>query len=167
MAVKKSPISSSTFGSSKPGNKKESQRLWTIIIGDVLVFLIFAIIGRDSHGKSDGLTAVGQIIWTTLPFALSWFLIAPFRGAFRRDVMTEPKKMAWTTLFAWLAAWPLGVILHFVFEWHVTSVVSTLTFALVTLITNTIFLLVWRIPFAITNEKRDHQEQVSAKQSKR
>jgi hypothetical protein len=81
--------------------------------------------------------------------------------------MTEPKKMAWTTLFAWLAAWPLGVILHFVFEWHVTSVVSTLTFALVTLITNTIFLLVWRIPFAITNEKRDHQEQVSAKQSQR
>ncbi len=167
MAVKKYPIASSAIGLSKPGNKKESQRLWTIIVGDVLVFLIFAVIGRDSHGKSDGLTAIGQIIWTTLPFALSWLLVAPFLGAFRRELMTHPRKMALTTLGAWLAAWPLGVILHFVFEWHVISLISTLTFALVTLITNAIFLLIWRIPFAIANQKQDHQGQVPAKKLRR
>lgn len=159
VAVKKYSAPAATLGASKPGNRKESQRLWMVVVGDVLVFLIFSIIGTYSH---EGLMGIGQIIWTALPFILSWFLIAPFLGAFRRELMTQPKAIALKTMLAWLAAWPLGVVLHFVFDWHVISVVSTLSFALVTLITNVIFLLIWRVPFATANMMRDRQRQVSA-----
>lgn len=164
MAVKKYSTPSAALGASKPGNKKESQRLWIVLIGDVLVFLIFSVIGTYSH---EGLMGIGQVIWTALPFILSWFLIAPFLGAFRRELMTRPKAMALKTMLAWLAAWPLGVALHFVFDWHVISVVSTLSFALVTLITNAIFLLIWRVPFALANMTRDHQGEVFAQKIKR
>ena len=160
MAIKKYAAPSAAIDASKPRNKKEFQRLWTLAIGDVLAFLIFAVIGTYSH---KGLTAIGQIIWTALPFILSWFLIAPFLGAFRRELMIQPKEIALRTLWAWLVAWPLGVALHFVFDWHAISLVSTLSFALVTLISNTIFLLLWRIPFAIANMDRDRRELAPAK----
>ena len=158
MAVKKYSAPATTLGASEPGNRKESVRLWTVVVGDVLVFLVFSIIGTYSHEAQMG---IGQIIWTALPFILSWFLIAPFLGAFRRELMAQPKTIALKTMLAWLAAWPLGVILHFVFDWHVISVVSTLSFALVTLITNTIFLLIWRVPFAATNMLRDRQGKIA------
>ncbi|GCE18072.1 DUF3054 domain-containing protein [Dictyobacter kobayashii] len=162
MAVKdKNTVTTSAIEGSKPRNQKEARRLWTLIIGDVLVFLIFSVIGRQSHGEDSGLSAAFKVVWTALPFAISWFLIAPFMGAFRRELMTEPRQIARKTGFAWLAAWPLGVILHFVFEQHLPDLVSVITFGLVTLITNTVFLFVWRIPFAMTNHTKDTQAQVA------
>jgi Protein of unknown function (DUF3054) len=154
VAVKKYSTPFAALDASKPGNKKESQRFWTVLIGDILVFLIFSVIGTYSH---EDLLGIGKVIWTALPFILSWFLIAPFLGAFRRELMTQPKAMALRTMNAWLVAWPLSVALHFVFEWHVISIISTVSFAIVALITNAIFLFVWRVPFAIANVKRDHQ----------
>lgn len=162
MAVKdKNAVTTSAIEGSKPRNQKEARRLLTLIIGDVLVFLIFSVIGRQSHGEDSGLSAAFKVVWTALPFAISWFLIAPFMGAFRRELMTEPRQIARKTGFAWLAAWPLGVILHFVFEQHLPDLVSVITFGLVTLITNTVFLFVWRIPFAMTNHTKDTQAQVA------
>ncbi|GCE25886.1 hypothetical protein KDA_13700 [Dictyobacter alpinus] len=159
MAVKdNTTVAGSALQASKPTNKKESQRLWILVFGDILAFIIFAVIGRQSHGEDAGLSAILRVLWTAFPFALSWFLIAPFMGAFRRDLMNEPKQMARKTAWAWVASWPLGVILHFVFEQSLPTAVTALTFGLVTLITNMVFLFVWRIPFAIANHSKDSQE---------
>lgn len=155
MAVKRDTLSSTALGASKPETKKESQRLWIVAVGDVLVFLVFSIIGTRTH--EGGRASIGTILWTALPFILSWFLSAPFLGAFRRELMARPKAMTVKTMLAWLVAWPVGVILHFVFDWHVISVVSTISFALVTLITNALFLLIWRVPFAVVNARRDRR----------
>ncbi|GCE04275.1 DUF3054 domain-containing protein [Dictyobacter aurantiacus] len=162
MAVKeKKTVTTSALEESKPRNKQEARRLWMLIFGDILVFLIFSVIGRQSHGEDTGLTAVLKVVWTALPFAISWFAIAPFMGAFRRELMTEPRQMARKTGFAWLAAWPIGVILHFVFEQHLPTVVSAITFGLVTLISNTVLLFIWRIPFAMTNHTKDLQARLA------
>jgi hypothetical protein len=159
VAVKRFSTPLAAIDASKPGNRKEAWRFYILTLGDELVFLVFSIIGVYSHGE---MTGIGSIIWTVLPFILSWSLVAPFLGAFRRELMTQPKAMALKTMRVWLIVWPLAVVLHFVFDWHVISVTSTLSFALVVLITNMILLLIWRIPFALVNRARVHREQVAA-----
>lgn len=132
------------------------QRITFLVIGDVLVFLIFSAIGRRSHGEAAGLSAFVQIALTAAPFAFGWFLVSPFLGAFRRGLETQPRKMATRTALAWLAAWPVGLIVRGFVEkgLPLTFVIPPWTFALVTLITNMLFLLLWRWPFALINAWR-------------
>lgn len=164
MAVnEKTTLATSAIAASKPRNKAESRRLWSILFGDVLVFIIFAVIGRQSHGEDTGLTAFFRVIWTALPFALGWFIISPFVGAFRRELMGEPRKMAKQTLLAWIASWPLGLFLHFVFEWRMPTVTTVATFGLVSLLFNALVLLVWRVPFAMNNHTKAQQGELSSK----
>jgi hypothetical protein len=165
MAVRNNTMRSA-LAASKPGNRKEARRLWNLAFGDALVFIIFAVIGRQSHGEDAGLGAAGQVIWTALPFLLSWFLISPFIGAYRRELMADPKKMVRATFLSWIAAWPLALVLHFLFNRELPSVSTVVTFGLVTLISNSVLLSVWRVPFAITNETKDREAAAAASREK-
>lgn len=131
--------------------------LLSLILGDVLVFLIFSAIGRRSHGEAAGLNALLQIAVTAAPFAAAWFLVSPWFGAFRRRVVTEPKTMVVRTLLAWLAAWPLAMALRGILVDHA---IPPWTFGLITLITNTILLLLWRAPLAWLVKQRKRSELV-------
>ena len=144
-----------TLAASRPESSLGVRRLWTLVLGDVIVFLVFSFIGRRSHGEETGLQAAWQIIWTALPFLLAWFVIAPFLGAFRREVLSDPKKIERKTLLAWVCAWPLGLFLHFLFKQEMPSPSSLISFGLVSLITNSIFLSLWRLPFALINKKNE------------
>jgi DUF3054 family protein len=124
----------------------EAQRITLLVIGDALVFLIFATIGRRSHGEAVGLDAVLQTVQTAAPFAIAWFIVSPFVGTYQRGLERQPPTMALRTLLAWLAAWPLSMIFRGVFVDHA---VPPWTFALITLVTNTILLLLWRWPLAL------------------
>ena len=44
--------------------------LLSLILGDALVFLIFAAIGRRSHGEAAGLDSLLQVALTAAPLAL-------------------------------------------------------------------------------------------------
>src|SRR6266567_7192788 len=79
--------------------------LSTLVVGDVLVFLVFAAVGRQTHGEAVNLDTLLQIALTAAPFAAGWFIIAPFVGAYRSDIVTQPRMMAQRTAFAWLLAW--------------------------------------------------------------
>jgi hypothetical protein len=129
---------------SKQANK---QRIIGLAIGDTLVFLVFATIGIRSHDEA---LSVPKILITAAPFIVAWFLVSPFIGAFRRGLELRPGKMVQRTLLAWLACWPVALLLRGLIEWKVPP----LSFALVTLITNTLFFLVWRWPFALISSKR-------------
>lgn len=120
-----------------------TRRTAILVIGDILVFLIFAAIGRRSHSEAGNFFGVAI---TALPFAVAWFLVSPFVGAFKRNVVRTPGKMSLTTLLAWLAAWPLALLLRGLF---VDKGVPPLSFAIVTLITNTVLLQAWRTPAAL------------------
>ena len=135
----------------KPKTLSNAQRITLLVIGDALVFLIFATIGRRSHGEAAGLDAVLQTVQTAAPFAIAWFIVSPFLGAYRRELESQPRTMALRTLLAWVAAWPLSMILRGVFVDHA---VPPWTFALITLVTNTILLLLWRWPLALFNNWR-------------
>lgn len=144
---KKAPKEQSTFA-----------RVTTLVVGDAIVFLIFAAIGRNNHGEASGLSAIPQIVLTALPFAAGWFIVAPFVGAYRRALADQPKAMAIRTAFAWLLALPVGLLLRWFFVDRVkvppTSVSDFASFAIVTFIFNLCVLMVWRLPYALNNNAR-------------
>lgn len=150
---KTSDIASTT---PEPKEMSNTQRIVRLTIGDVLVFLVFAMVGRNSHNETSGLNALPQIALTALPFALGWFIVSPFMGAFKRDLVGQPRKMAIRTSLAWLASWPVAMLLRIISEgiggngWYIPK----WTFFLVTLVSNLVFLLVWRWPFALSTKKR-------------
>jgi hypothetical protein len=121
-------------------------RIALLAIGDALVFVIFAVIGMRSHKES---LTVPSVLVTAAPFAIGWFLVSPFVGAFRRRITSQPRKMSLRTLLAWLIAWPVGLLLRGI----INHEIPPLSFAIVTLITNTIFLQLWRVSFSLFNGK--------------
>jgi len=60
-----------------PPKTSNTRRIATLIVGDALAFLVFAAIGRSSHGEATGLAAIPQIALTAAPFAAAWFIVAP------------------------------------------------------------------------------------------
>ncbi len=133
-------------------------RIATLAVGDAIVFLIFAAIGRNNHGEASGLAAIPQIVLTAAPFAIGWFIVAPFIGVFRRKLADEPKAMAMRTALAWLLSWPVGLLLRWFFVDRLknppTSIDAFTAFATVTFLFNMVVLLIWRVPYAINNRAR-------------
>ncbi len=119
------------------------QRTAILVVGDIIVFLIFAAIGRRSHSEAGNVLGIAI---TALPFAIAWFLVSPFVGAFKRGLEYSTGKMSLRTLLAWLAAWPVAMLFRGIF---VDKGVPPWTFALITLISNTILLQAWRVPFSL------------------
>jgi hypothetical protein len=136
------------------GNKERILQL-VLVVGDIVSFLAFAALGRSSHGEAAGLGAFLEVVKTAAPFLLGWFLAAPFLGAYRLAEkpgapLLRVVPFARRTALAWLAAWPLGLALRALFLWRGIPV----SFALVTFITNIIFLVGWRSLFAWLASRR-------------
>ncbi len=158
--TKRKTSSSSTAKKAPKVQKEQSPfaRIAMLAVGDAIVFLIFAAIGRNNHGEASGLAAIPQIVLTAAPFAVGWFIVAPFIGVFRRKLADEPKAMAMRTALAWLLSWPIGLLLRWLFVDRLknppTSVDAFTAFATVTFLFNMVVLLIWRVPYAINNRAR-------------
>jgi hypothetical protein len=127
------------------------QALTSLVIGDILVFIIFAIIGDTSHGKMTGLASVLHSIVVALPFIAGWFIVSPFMGLFRRELLTQPRQMAIRTLYAWIPAWVIAMVLRGIFFDHG---IPAPAFMGISLLFNAALLEVWRWPFALNNAAR-------------
>lgn len=126
-------------------------RVAALVAGDLVSFLVFATAGRRSHSEAAGLDAASQIARTALPFALGWFLVSPFAGAFRRDKTSTPARMLARTELAWLTAWPVTLLLRWALaDDHQVPI----SFAAVVLIANALFLGLWRTAFALLARRR-------------
>jgi hypothetical protein len=128
-------------------------RVTSLVIGDILCFLIFVSLGSDAHGKGVNFL---YSLWLSIPFLAAWFIVAPFVGAYRSDVATRPAKMVLRTLLCWVASWPVAMFFRWLLVEHVTpvSLGSFLSFSAVVLITNFILLVIWRWPFTLNNSFR-------------
>jgi hypothetical protein len=121
-------------------------RIAALAAGDALSFLVFAAVGRHSHSEASGLAALPEIIGTAAPFALGWFLVSPWVGAFRRTKTDTLPKMLARTELAWLASWPVALLLR----WATASDHRIpLSFAFIVLVANAGFLAIWRGAFAL------------------
>lgn len=124
----------------------ERLRIISLVVGDALVFLVFSVIGRLSHGERVDPAAFPQVLATAAPFAIGWFIVAPYVGAYRRDITTQPRRMALRTAFAWLLSLPVGLTLRGIFVDHDVPPIS---FAIVTFIFIMLVLQLWRWPYAL------------------
>jgi hypothetical protein len=115
-----------------------------LMAGDTLAFMLFAALGRASHSEAAGLAAILQVAETAAPFAIGWFAVAPFAGAYRGEVIEQPRRMLARSALAWLLAWPLGLLLRAL----IRQTAIPLSFAIVTLIINMLILLGWRGVYA-------------------
>lgn len=135
-------------GKAKPRVLSNNTRITNLVVGDVLVFLIFATIGRRSHGEENSLLYTFLV---ALPFLVAWFAVSPFIGAFKRGLEVNPRQMFVRTLLSWIAAWPIALILRGIFVDHQ---VPPPTFWIVSFISNFILLMLWRIPMAWVGRMR-------------
>ena len=121
-----------------------SVRIVGLVVGDAVSFLVFAAVGRQTHHEASGLAAFAQVALTAAPFALGWFVVSPWLGAFRRGKTGTPLAMLRTTLIAWLASWPAALVLR----WGFAAQMPQVSFAVVILVANAVFLSVWRTAWA-------------------
>jgi hypothetical protein len=130
-------------------------RLVILVAGDAISFLIFAGAGRSSHGEASGPSAPLYVVGTALPFVAAWFAVSPFLGAFRRSAAATLGTMLQRTELAWLCAWPVAMLVRFVADRIRGLPLNSgfLTFAAVVLVTNAIFLGVWRGAFALASAR--------------
>lgn len=121
-------------------------RTVALVAGDAVAFLVFAGLGRNQHGEASGLAALGQVALTALPFALGWFLVSPWVGAYRRAATNTVRRMLTRTELAWLASYPAALLLRVLIA---PDHAMPVTFAIVILLANAVFLGVWRSAFAL------------------
>ena len=125
-------------------------RIVSLVIGDAVVFVVFAFIGMKSHSEN---VTPSSLFIVAAPFALAWFVVSPFIGGYKREMDANPRVTLRSTAQAWLASWPLALIIRGLIDnqW------PPLTFALITLVTNMILLLGWRGSYAWLKRNRKHR----------
>lgn len=143
-----------------------SRQVGLLVLGDILAFLVFAALGRRSHGEAAGLMAFVEVVKTAAPFMLGWFLVAPFVGAYRlvskqAKALFVPRTMLQRSALAWLAAWPLGLALRALFLQRGIPI----SFAIVTLLTNTVLVVGWRLVFALIVSRRANDPTTAANET--
>ncbi len=121
-----------------------SWRLLLPIAGDALCFVIFAALGLRSHQQSQG---VRDVLVTAYPFALAWFIVAPFLGAYRRRATSRgPARALASAEMAWLGAYPAALLARWALGPDHKMPIS---FAVVILLANAVLLGGWRALFAV------------------
>lgn len=124
-------------------------RTVALLAGDVVAFIAFAAIGRDSHGLASGLAAVGETAGVAAPFIAGWLAVAPWLGAFSRSGTAGPARMLRTTAIAWPAALLAGSAARalVIGRW------SPWSFYLVTFLVIFVLLAAWRLAFALVERR--------------
>ncbi|MDB5085015.1 MAG: hypothetical protein JWN30_1901 [Bacilli bacterium] len=128
----------------KTGWQKSS---WILIIGDIVLFLLFALLGRNQHSEA---VSTGSLLLTSLPFIVGWLIVG---GLFRSWSERSISSVGTAVLFVlktWVIAGPLSLGLRALFLWRGIPV----AFAIVALLVNFIFLTIWRILAVYLLKKR-------------
>jgi hypothetical protein len=122
----------------------DARQVAALAAGDLVAFNVVTALGLLSHSRLTGLDVLAEVATVAAPFAIGWFLVAPFAGAFRGDVAGQPKRILPRAALAWLIALPIGLLLWSLIRQRPVQP----AFAVVTFITNLIVLLGWRGVFA-------------------
>jgi hypothetical protein len=125
-------------------------RVAALVGGDVVALLVFAAIGRGSHGEASGLGAIGEVARTAAPFIVGWLVSAPWLGAFQPAATSSQLGMLRTTALAWCAALVVGSLLRAL----LIGRFSPPSFYIVTFIAALVLLGGWRAVFVAWERRR-------------
>ncbi len=121
------------------------QRTAILVAGDIVALLIFAAIGRRSHGEAAGLGAILEVARTAAPFILGWMIAATLAGAYAPSRTRGPGAMLLTTLIGWTG----GLVLGAVFRALMIGRFSPVSFYVITFLVALLILGGWRGVFAL------------------
>jgi hypothetical protein len=111
----------------------------TLIGGDIVIFMFFALTGRETHAPGD-VNLIVNALPTLLTFLIVWLAIGALGRVYRSDVITNPRSAVPRTLLAWIVAAPIAIVIRAVLlsrtaiPWQFVAVTMSLVGAL---------LLVW------------------------
>ena len=109
-----------------------------LILGDILAIAIVTFIGFATHGEA-GLSFLPRMAAIYLPLSIAWFVLAPFLGLFRQEIISNPKQLWRPALTAFFAA-PLAAVLRgFLLNAPVIPI-----FAIVLGMTTAVGMVLWR-----------------------
>ena len=106
-----------------PSRQIRPRHIAVVVLGDMAVFLAFVILGQTEHGVIQG----RAFVRTALPFAVVWFAISPWLGAYRASTLYNPRTTAWRIPLIWLLCGVVAVLARAL----LTDRPLTLAFALV------------------------------------
>jgi len=110
---------------------------WLAAVIDVALIVVFALIGRSSHGEANGLLA----LWTTAyPFLAGWAIAYVTSGAWARPLRFWP-----TGIVAWILTVFVGMAIRVATgQGVVDGDPLPISFVIVATIVLGVFLLGWR-----------------------
>ncbi|HMQ32664.1 MAG TPA: DUF3054 domain-containing protein [Chloroflexaceae bacterium] len=120
-------------------------RAAALVAGDVVALLLFAALGRRSHGEAAGLAALGEVALTALPFIAGWLAVAPWAGAFSPARTAGLAPMLRATLLGWAGALLVGALARAA----LIGRFSPASFYVVTFLVALLMLGAWRAAFAL------------------
>ncbi|WP_027417192.1 DUF3054 domain-containing protein [Aneurinibacillus terranovensis] len=125
-------------------------RKWTLIIGDMICFLLFILLGDREHSISINILG---LLSNLIPFILAWLLVGFITGIYKKEVLGSMKRVVVRTFITSLIANPIGVLLRALLLGHGISI----PFLIVTTVFNTALLVIWRTVFAwFSNKNSKH-----------
>jgi Ca2+/H+ antiporter len=128
--------------------------IFAVGLGDVIVLILFAIIGRASHDVASTAGPVLGTLNTAFPFIVAWLVLAAVLGGFSGKAFYPIGRVIGRTLLASILAAPLGVLLRaaiqaaprqfYAFRWDSIQP----SFILVATLSTSVMLLVWRVAWS-------------------
>jgi hypothetical protein len=86
------------------------KRISFLIPGDILALFTVTLVGFANH-KELLQFPVARILAAFLPLLAGWFLIAPWLGLFKPEIISDPRQL-WRPVLAMLLAAPLTGLLR-------------------------------------------------------
>ena len=115
------------------------------VLGDLGVFLMFAILGKIEHGVD-----LGQAIFrTALPFTVVWFAISPWLGTYRVSALRDFKGMVWKIPLIWCLCGLVALVARALL--HDRPII--LAFSIVSLGAQGVSLVSWRYVLSVVVQR--------------
>lgn len=118
-----------------------------LILGDLLAIALVTFIGFATHGEAD-LSFLPRMAALYIPLSVSWFLLAPSLGLFRRETISNPRHLWRPALTMVFAASLAAVLRGFILNAPVIPI-----FAAVLAGTSALGMVLWRGLYFLWNRK--------------
>jgi hypothetical protein len=118
-----------------------------LIIGDIVAIALVTFIGFATHGEA-GSSFLPRMAAIFFPLVISWFLLAPSLGLFRKRFISTAKQL-WRPVLAMIFAAPFAAVLRGL----ILNAPIIPIFAVVLSATSAFGMLVWRGIYLILNRK--------------
>jgi len=112
--------------------------------GDLVVFVMFALVGRETHASSDPNLIVNALP-TLMPFVLIWLLVSVPMGVYRPNVYRLTPLTIIRTVAAWIVTGPIALYVRALL---LARPAIPVPFIIVTLGLNGVLLIAWHVFFA-------------------